>query len=185
MSPPSPVPSGTRCPARRASVARTLTLTFTLALVLVPGFAAATRKVAASELLEVGPLTERILLLHFKDGHVEHHRRGEPRNAERVFAAPLDVDAAVRPASYRITSTNDPAYREGRSPEDVGRKSKGTDFAWFVDRWENGRTVNRRPDHTREHWLYLRLPEPLREGRSSTRPCASPSGVPRAARRRP
>ena len=48
---------------------------------------------AASELVDFQPLTERILMLHFNDGHVQHHQRGEPRSAEKVFTDPLDVIA--------------------------------------------------------------------------------------------
>ena len=108
----------------------------------------------ASELVDLQPLTERILMLHFNDGRVQHHQRGEPRSAEKVFTDPLDVVAAARPESYNVTSADDPAYRQKRFPLSVGRKSKGTDYAWFVDKWENGRAVNNRPDHTKEHWIY-------------------------------
>jgi hypothetical protein len=31
----------------------------------------------ASELVDPQPLTERILMLHFNDGRVHHHQRGE------------------------------------------------------------------------------------------------------------
>lgn len=123
---------------------------------------------AGSELVAVQPLTERILMLHFDDGHVQHHLRGEPRTVEKVVVDPLDVLAASRPESYAVTSPDDPAYRERRSPSSVGRKSKGTDFAWFVDQWENGRAVNSRPDHTKEHWVYLALPAAMQEGRTYT-----------------
>lgn len=118
----------------------------------------------ASDLVEVGPLTDRLLLLRFKDGYVIPHKRGEPRTAGRVITDPLDVAAAARPASYRIASPGDPAYQGGASPTRVNRKSKGTDFAWFQDRWVDGRTVNDRPDSTQEHWLTLTLPAPLKTG---------------------
>ncbi len=121
---------------------------------------------AASELVDLQPLTERILMLHFNDGHVQHHQRGEPRSAEKVFTDPLDVVAASRLETYAVASADDPAYREKKLPISVGRKSKGTDFAWFVDKWENGRAVNSRPDHTKEHWLYLELPTPMQPGRT-------------------
>ena len=120
------------------------------------------------KLVEVLPLTDRVLMLHFDEGHVVHHQRGMSRSDERVVAGPLDTTAAARPASYRITSSDDPAYARPRSPESVGRKSKGTDFAWFVDRWENGHAVNTRPDHAKEHWLYLQLPSPMVRGKTYT-----------------
>ena len=120
------------------------------------------------KLVEVLPLADRVLMLHFDEGHVVHHERGMARSDEQVVAGPLDTAAATRPASYRVTSADDPAYARPRSPESVGRKSKGTDFAWFVDRWENGRAVNTRPDHAKEHWLYLQLPRPMVHGKTYT-----------------
>ena len=122
----------------------------------------------ASELVDLQPLTERILMLHFNDGHVQHHQRGEPRTAEKVFTDPLDVVAASRPETYAVASPDDPAYREEKLPKSIGRKSKGTDFAWFVDKWENGHATNSRPDHSKEHWLYLELPTPMQPGRTYT-----------------
>jgi endoglucanase len=123
---------------------------------------------AAPELVEVLPLCDRVLMLHFDEGHVVHHRRGTPRSEEQVIASPLDIAAASRPDSYRVRSADDPAYKRVRAPVTAGRKSKGTDFAWFVDRWENGHAVNTRPDHAKEHWLYLELPAPLRQGKTYT-----------------
>ncbi len=120
------------------------------------------------KLIEVLPLDDRVLMLHFDEGHVVHHLRGMSRSDERVVASPLDATAATRPGSYRLTSSDDPAYARPLSPQSVGRKSKGTDFAWFVDRWENGRAVNTRPDHAKEHWLYLNLPRPMVRGKTYT-----------------
>src|SRR5437868_627775 len=74
----------------------------------------------ASDLVAVQQLTDRVLMLHFKDGYVQHHRRGEPRSAEQVLAVPLDVTAASRPSSYTLTSADDPAYRQARQPVEVG-----------------------------------------------------------------
>ena len=118
----------------------------------------------ASELLEIQPLTDRIIMLHFKDGHVEHHQRGQSRSDEKVIVSPLDLAAASRTASYDISSTNDARFQEPRHPGRVGRKSKGTDFAWFVDKWEGDHAVNARPDHAEEHWIYLFLPDPMKRG---------------------
>ncbi len=134
-----------------------------VAMLLITFAAQAAR---ASEVVEVLPLTDRVLMLHFDDGYVVHHQRGAPRSEEKVVVEPLDMAAAARPESYRITSADDAAYSRPQSPTDVGRKSKGTDFAWFVDKWENGHAVNTRPDHAKEHWLYLMLPQPMQRGRA-------------------
>lgn len=123
-------------------------------------------EVRASELVDVRPLTDAVLVLHFVDGHVVHHSLGHPRSDEGVITSPLDLRAAGRAVSYAITSADDTAYRAPRTPAAVGRKSKGTDFAWFADRWVDGRAVNTRSDHTSEHWIYLVLPSPLRRGAS-------------------
>ena len=87
----------------------------------------------ASEIVDVLPLTDRIVMLHFNDGHVIHHKDGQARSDEKVVVDPLDTAAASRPETYEIVSADDPAYAAARRPADVGRKSKGTDFAWFVD----------------------------------------------------
>ena len=123
---------------------------------------------AGPKLVEVLPLDDRILMLHFDEGHVVHHQRGMARSDERVVAGPLDLTAATRPASYRLTSSHDPAYARPRSPESVGRKSKGTDFAWFVDRWENGRRSTPGPTTPRSTGLYLHLPRALVRGKTYT-----------------
>ncbi|MCW5941399.1 MAG: glycoside hydrolase family 9 protein [Fimbriimonadaceae bacterium] len=119
----------------------------------------------ASDVVEVSPLTDRVLLIHFDDGYVVHHGKGQKRSDEKVVVDLLDTVAASRAGTYTIVSSDDPAYRTPVAPVGVARKSKGTDFAWFVDKWENGRAVNDRPDHAKEHWIALTLPNPLKEGK--------------------
>ena len=55
----------------------------------------------ASELLEVLPLTDQIIMLHFTDGHVIHHQRGQSRSDEKVLTDPLDIAAASSPETYQ------------------------------------------------------------------------------------
>jgi len=148
----------------RSETARTLFLPWFAVAVLMALLASGAG--GASDIVEVGPLTDRIVLVHFNEGHVDHHRRGQARSDERVVTSPLDAAAASRAESYEIVSDDDPAYARPRRPVDVGRKSKGTDFAWFVDTWAHDRAVNTRPDHTSEHWIYLFLPRPLVPGRA-------------------
>jgi endoglucanase len=107
-------------------------------------------------------------MIHFRDGHVIHHQRGQSRSDEKVVVDPLDTAAASTVSSYSISSPDDAGYAQERSPAQIGRKSKGTDFAWFVDKWENGHAVNTRPDHAKEHWVYLFLPEAMKRGDTYT-----------------
>ncbi|HEY9250689.1 MAG TPA: cellulase N-terminal Ig-like domain-containing protein, partial [Rariglobus sp.] len=128
--------------------------------------AAAVPVLRASDLLSVQPLTDRIVLLHFKDGRVQYHQKGQPMSEDKVFTDPLDVAAAALPASYRIESADDPAYKTRQLPLSVGRKSKGTEFAFIRDSWANNRVVNTQPDHIKEHWVYLGLPAPMVPGKT-------------------
>ncbi|HSI09031.1 MAG TPA: glycoside hydrolase family 9 protein [Rariglobus sp.] len=134
-----------------------------LGLVLM---ATAVPALRASELLSVQPLTDRIVLLHFKDGRVQYHQKGQSMSEDKVFTDPLDVTAAAQPASYRIESADDPAYKTRQLPLSVGRKSKGVEFAFIRDSWANNRVVNTQPDHVKEHWVYLELPAPMVPGKT-------------------
>ena len=118
----------------------------------------------ATEIQDVSPLNDQIIVLHLNEGHVVHHRLGQRRSDEKVVIEPLNVDLACKPSTYQVICANDRFYKVGAHPVQVGRKSKGTDFAWFTDRWVNGAVVNDRPDHTKEHWIYLRVPKKLVSG---------------------
>jgi len=71
---------------------------------------------------------------------------------DRRLGPKLDTAWADRPDSYRVSSPDDPNYRQPVAPTAVHRKSKPTDFA-RVDAW--------RMEAPMEHVLYLRLPKPL------------------------
>src|SRR5262245_3600910 len=102
------------------------------------------------EVAETLPLTDRILMVHLKEGHVVHHQKGQRRDAgERVILTELDAAAASRLEGWTISCAADPNFAAGLHPLKIGRKSKGTDFAWMVQGWDpkNNRTVNKDPDH--------------------------------------
>jgi len=103
--------------------------------------------------VEVLPLTDRIVLVHFSDGYVIHSTRGQPFGNETVVNSPLNTNLASAPGTWQITCTNDSNYAQPQHPVRVGRKSKGTDFAWL-----------NAPSWTLEHWLYLVLPNAMHHG---------------------
>src|SRR5512137_516204 len=70
----------------------------------------------AATVLEVLPLTDRIVLVHFDEGRVVHSQLGQPWGQETVQVSLLDVTAASRTNSYQITSTNDPVYASALRP---------------------------------------------------------------------
>jgi hypothetical protein len=117
---------------------------------------------------EALPLTDRIIMVHVNEGHVIHHVKGKKRDeGERAVVTPLDAAAVSRPEAWTVTSPGDPA---GIRPEKVGRKSKGTDFAWMVQGWDPQKNcaVNKDPDHAKDHWLYLVLPRAMTPGQTYT-----------------
>lgn len=126
------------------------------------------RSASGAEVVEVLPLTDGIVMIHLREGHVIHHQDGQARSDEKVIISPLDTTAASQAGTYQIVSTDDPGYAQPQPPVSLGRKSKGTDFAWFVDSWDKDHAVNKRPDHTSEHWLYLTLPQPMQHGKTYT-----------------
>jgi len=126
---------------------------------------------------EALPLTDRILMVHVKEGHAVHHQKGKKRDeGEKVILTALDAAAASRPEAWTVTCSDDPNYARGVQPRKVGRKSKGTEFAWMVQGWDPAKncTVNRDPDHAKDHWLYLLLPHPLSPGKTYA---VKPEGV--------
>jgi len=114
------------------------------------------------------------LMVHVIDGEVIHKDDGKGSGAyesggaqsdkDRVvlYQPGLDVNAAVQPSSWKVSSADDPNYGgEGAAPIACHRKSKvnghseqhwvGNDFHY---------------EYTFEHFIYLKLPHPLRQGAS-------------------
>lgn len=124
--------------------------------------------VKSSDIIYVYALNSQIIVLHFDDGYVEYHKRGESRQKDRVVHQPLDITEAVKTENYFIKSTEG-YYSEVKNPSKIERKSKGTEFTWLCQGWsQTTGCINSAPDHSKEHWLYLHLPEPLELGKTYT-----------------
>jgi endoglucanase len=122
----------------------------------------------ASDVVDVFALNSHIIVLHFDDGYVEYHKRGESRQKDRVVHQPLDVSESLKPENYLILS-KEGFYSEAKNPSKIERKSKGTEFTWLCQGWSHSTgCINSAPDHAKEHWLYLHLPEPLEMGKIYT-----------------
>ena len=123
----------------------------------------------ASDVVEVIPLTNQILMVHFDDGYVDYHELGERREDETLYHIPLNVALADQLSSYIISSTDDLAYANGLSPTDLSRKSKGTAYLWLCESYQDGvGCTNTSDDHAKEHWIYVFLPEPMQKGKTYT-----------------
>ncbi|MFW6257353.1 MAG: cellulase N-terminal Ig-like domain-containing protein, partial [Prolixibacteraceae bacterium] len=118
----------------------------------------------ASDIIDVAALNSKTILLHFDDGYVRYHQKGESRSNEWVIAEPLDITKAEDALNFQIKSA-DGFYAEPKNPLNVKRKTKGTEFTWLCQSWSQAvGCVNSDADHAKEHWLYLHLPEPLEQG---------------------
>lgn len=122
--------------------------------------------VRAQQIVDVLPLTDQILMVHLDEGYVNHHQRGQKRGDETVTLTPLNIPLATSPATYGLSSADDASYSTPKQPTSIGRKSKGTDFAFLCQNYGATGCINTDADHAKEHWLYLMLPTPLQRGKS-------------------
>lgn len=116
-----------------------------------------------SDLLRVLPVTNRILLLQFREGHIKYggvrpDGTFAPQGQNTVFYAPMDIKAATEAARYRITSADDKAYANPANPVRVGYKAKGNDF----------NSPYQTPQFLRDYEVYAELPQPMKTGRTYT-----------------
>lgn len=112
---------------------------------------------AASDLIRISPVTDKILVLYFDDGHIEYGLASQKLDSNIVYNHPLNTEIATKLSSYSITSEDDPDFQSPVSPVAIGRKSKGIEFnaPWFNENsWVLG------------HWIYIELPKPLRRGKT-------------------
>lgn len=116
------------------------------------------------------------LVVHVLDGEVKAKDDGQGPGAyggsshrddqDKVIRhePPLDAAAAARNESWTLTSADDPAYGgAGARPVACHRKSKVNGHA--EQGWANN---DFHYEYTLEHFIYLRLPKPLQQGKSYT-----------------
>jgi endoglucanase len=77
---------------------------------------------------------------------------------ERIAGKHLETAVADLASSYRVSSTSDNNYTTPVTPVSVSRKSKPT--AWTDTSWKFGKEQF----YTAKHYLYLKLPNPLKAG---------------------
>ncbi len=119
---------------------------------------------AASDLVEVLPLTPRVIMVHFDDGTVHYRGYHSSSGDDLVLNDPLDIRRAAHLYAYQIFSGDDPGYAGGTHPVRTGRKSKPTAFSdeclWTGSVCDN--------EYVLEHWIYLELPGDLQRGATYT-----------------
>jgi hypothetical protein len=133
-------------------------LNFVITLIIT---AIAAAHISASDLTDILPITDNIIMLRFDDGYIKHYGYHQTGETCVTYNYPLNLTLAANPASYLISSPDDPAYFNPANPVLIGRKSKGHDFSrkclWTGSICDN--------DYISEHFLYLELPNPMQDGK--------------------
>jgi endoglucanase len=143
---------------------------FSLPLILVLAVLLPQR-VQATHFLGIQVVDKDYLMLHFRDGEVRYrddatgpsaylgHSFAEGDDTMKVFLPRLDTRLAASAEDWSVSSSDDRSFRGGRSPLAAYRKSKPMNT-----------------DHTLaselDHWIFLRLPAPMKQG------CTYTVGIP-------
>ncbi|MBP2832882.1 glycoside hydrolase family 9 protein [Aquimarina sp. U1-2] len=118
-------------------------------------------KSKAQDLIEVSPITDKILLLYIEEGHMDTYGVGQRPEDIIPYGQPLNVAKAMNLSSYQIKSTDDSFYSTSQSPVNIGRKSKGIDY-------NNEDANDNEEDIFLGHWIYIELPKSMTPGGTYT-----------------
>ncbi len=106
----------------------------------------------AADIIFVSPVKSDVLLLYFREGekNTSECQGYATSGCPDIWnSGPLDATAAKNAGTYFITSTDDEDYTSAVNPSSIGYKSK-------------------REAALGTYWVYLQLPESLKEGHSYT-----------------
>jgi hypothetical protein len=118
------------------------------------GFIAPGSFAQGGDLMDILPVTDRILMIHIRDGHIDTYGIRQNISHNRVYHSPTSIGRATTPANYSITSPGDHNYSSPMNPVNAGRKSK----AWeYQDAWNP-------PPYVWQHWIYIELPHAMQQG---------------------
>jgi endoglucanase len=132
----------------------------------------------ATKLVEVIVLDKDYILVYFKDGDVERRDNGigdcafqghchkENGSTAVYYGEPLNTVTAGSASNWLLKSTDHEYYgNDGKNPSTVYRKTKMNGMT--MSHWssaDNDYVYN----ITREHWMYVQLPESMEQGNSYT-----------------
>ena len=121
-------------------------------------------RLMASDIVEIIPVTDQIIMIKFSDGYIKYNKKGEAADKTKAYKYPLDLNFASLAGSYAITSTDDANYSTLVSLLKVGRKSKPNGISNLCN-WNGAGCIN---DYTSDHWIYLQLPTAMQRGKNYT-----------------
>lgn len=119
--------------------------------------------VKAQEIIEITPLTNRMLMIHLDEGDVNY-------KTSTINKEALDIDLSDLTTTYGISSIEDANYSTFVAPLEVGRKTKATDYGGTQSGlvWQGNHFDPTSERWASEHWIYLELPTALVSGTDYT-----------------
>lgn len=118
----------------------------------------------ASDLIQVSPVTNNILMLRFDDGHIDYYGEGQTwwkGQDNNLYYSPLNLTDATNTSNYTITSSDDGTWGTV-SPNEIGRKTKAGDYN------APNAPNDGNPEFILEHQMYLKLPKAMVSGKTYT-----------------
>jgi hypothetical protein len=112
----------------------------------------------ASDLMDVVPVTNKILMVYIRDGHIDSYGIGQGPGNNITYQNATNLTLAMTLSRYSITSSGDGNYATAKNPINIGRKSKAVDYN---DEWQ---TI----PYVWGHWIYIELPTALVQGQTYT-----------------
>ncbi len=129
--------------------------------------------VSATKLISLNVIDKEYLMVHFRDGEVHYrddgtgpsaylgHSFAEGDDTLLVFGEHLNTTAAQQAEKWKVSSADDPSFA-AQAPLAVWRKSKPMN-------------TDNKLESELDHWLFLKLPQPMRQGRTYT--VTIPNGI--------
>ena len=111
----------------------------------------------ASDIIEVLPLTNKVIMVHFDDGSVTY--------PNTLNVSRLNLVNADKTTSWSFSSSDDADFQATVGPVSLGRKSKGTEFVKDPT-WGGSSYDPRTKPWASEHWIYLVFEKELKPGKS-------------------
>lgn len=146
---------------------------FLLAIVLI-----APNVLYGSKVKTVQVIDKQFIMLHFEDGEVkfvddgkgpyafQHHTHDSTNNYIVTYGQPLNTTLAEKPEHWNITSGDDTNYgKKGSNPAAIYRKSK---VNGQLEKKFDFSIIDFNYSYTHEHYIYVKLPTPLKNGLSYT-----------------
>jgi hypothetical protein len=138
----------------------------------------------SAKLAEIRIVDKDILMVHILDGEVTHRDDGVGEKAfynqhhendmdtVKLYTPALSINAAKAAANWTLSSTDDAAYSSGLHPAQCYLKTKMNGHA--EKDWGNS---DYNYDYTYEHWIFLKLPQSLQQGKSYTVTIAAETNI--------